>query len=146
MTKRNPLTVFFFSTIGSGFYQIYWLVSTKLEMCKLGADIPTGWLVIVPFANFYWDWKYSQAVEQLTQGEMSRSMAFFLLQLDFILGIIIFILSIIIWENLDAMPWYLKYITSAGGGLGLAAIQDVLNSIKPSLLAPTDNWHLSTQE
>jgi hypothetical protein len=68
---RDPSQVLLFSIISLGFYGIYWLVKTKDEMNELGASIPTGWLLIIPIANFYWLWEYYKAVEYVTRGERS---------------------------------------------------------------------------
>ena len=51
--KRNILLVYLFSFITFGIYAIYWLVKTKEEIKGLGAEIPTGWLIILPIGNLY---------------------------------------------------------------------------------------------
>lgn len=79
MTKRSPIAVFFFSLITFGIYSIVWLVKTKDEMNRLGADIPTAWFLIVPFANIWWYWKYSGGVEKITQKNLSQVVSFILL-------------------------------------------------------------------
>ncbi len=85
MKRRNPLAVFFLSLITFGIYGIVWYVKTKNEMNRLGAKIPTAWLIIIPLVNIYWMWKYSEGVGQVTKGEMSAPIAFILL---FVLGYI----------------------------------------------------------
>ncbi len=57
---RNIFLVYLFSIITLGIYSIYWLVSTKNEINKMGADIPTGWLIIIPIANIFWAYKYCE--------------------------------------------------------------------------------------
>jgi hypothetical protein len=57
--KRNIILVYLFIFITLGIYQIYWLVKTKGELNELGAEIPTAWLVIIPFVNIYWLYKYA---------------------------------------------------------------------------------------
>lgn len=83
MKQRNPLAVFFLSIITLGIYGIVWYVKTKNEMNRLGAKIPTAWLIIIPLVSIYWMWKYSEGVGQVTKGEMSAPIAFILL---FLLG------------------------------------------------------------
>lgn len=68
MTNRHPVLVIVLSLFTCGIYHIYWLVHTKLEMNKLGADIPTAWLLIIPFVNIYWLWRWSQGVEKVTNN------------------------------------------------------------------------------
>jgi len=58
--KRNIVLVYLFTIITLGIYEIYWRVSTKNEMNRLGAKIPTAWLMIIPFVNFYWLYKYAE--------------------------------------------------------------------------------------
>jgi hypothetical protein len=54
-------------------------------MNRLGAKIPTAWLIIIPIVSIWWLWKYSEGVELVTKKEMSTVIAFILL---FLLGII----------------------------------------------------------
>lgn len=83
MKQRNPLAVFFLPFVTFGIYGLVWQVKTKNEMNALGAKIPTAWLIIIPIVNYYWLWKYSEGVEQVTGGKQSTALAFVLL---FLLG------------------------------------------------------------
>jgi len=85
MQQRSPFLVFFLPLITFGIYGIVWYVKTKNEMNARGAQIPTAWLLIIPIANIYWIYRYSQGVEAVTSGDMSTGVAFILL---FLLGII----------------------------------------------------------
>ncbi len=85
MKQRNPIAVFFLTIITIGIYGIVWQVKTKLEMNRLGANIPTAWLIIIPIVNIWWLWKYSEGVEHVTGGQTSGVLAFVLL---FLLGLI----------------------------------------------------------
>jgi hypothetical protein len=78
MTNRSPVLVIILSLITCGFYYIYWLVNTKGEMNKLGAEIPTAWLLIIPFVNIYWLWRWSQGVEKITKGALTAVPVFLL--------------------------------------------------------------------
>lgn len=89
MKHRNPLAVIFFSIITVGIYAIVWEVKTKNEMNKLGAEIPTAWLLIIPIVSIYWTWKYSKGVEHVTGGKTSGILAFVLLYLLSIIGMAI---------------------------------------------------------
>jgi hypothetical protein len=59
--KRDIVTIYLLGFITCWIYFIYWYVQTKVEMNGLGADIPTAWLLIVPFANLFWIYKYCEA-------------------------------------------------------------------------------------
>ena len=81
MTKRGPIAVFFLSIFTFGIYIIVWRVKTKGEMNRLGANIPTAWLLLIPFVNIWWLWEYAAGVERVTNKAMSRVIAFILLVL-----------------------------------------------------------------
>lgn len=83
MKKRNPLAVALLPFVTFGIYGLYWEVKTKGEMNTLGATIPTAWLIIIPFVNIWWLWKYSEGVEKVTGGKLAGVLAFVLL---FLLG------------------------------------------------------------
>ena len=85
MKHRSPIAVLLFSIITFGIYSIVWQVKTKIEMNNSGTQIPTAWLLIVPIVNIWWLWKYSQGVDQITNGKMSAVISFILL---FLLGFI----------------------------------------------------------
>ena len=86
MQQRNPIGVALLSLVTIGIYAIVWFVKTKGEMNERGAEIPTAWLLIVPFVNFYWLWKYSQGVEKVSAEKMTAPVAFILLWLTSIVG------------------------------------------------------------
>jgi accessory gene regulator protein AgrB len=81
MTKRSVIGVLILTFITFGIYHIWWYVKTKDEMVELGAAIPTGWLIIVPFANIYWMWKWCVGVEHVSRGKMSAPVALLLMLL-----------------------------------------------------------------
>jgi hypothetical protein len=86
MQQRSPVAVFALSLITFGIYSLVWQVKTKNELNKLGGEIPTAWLLIVPFANLYWIWKYSEGVEKATNGKVSMVLALVLLLVLSIIG------------------------------------------------------------
>ncbi len=81
MKKRSVFAVLLLPFITLGIYSLYWEVKSKGEMNTLGADIPTAWLIIIPFVNIWWLWRFSKGVERVTQGKMSGVVAFLLLWL-----------------------------------------------------------------
>jgi hypothetical protein len=86
MTKRSPLNVVLLTLITCGIYGIVWYVQTKEEMNRLGAAIPTAWLLIIPLVNFYWIWKYAEGVQLVTKGAQSAVTIFLLLLVCGIVG------------------------------------------------------------
>ena len=89
MKHRNPFAVVVFSIITFGIYALVWQVKTKGEMNKQGAQIPTAWLIIIPFVNIWWLWKYSEGVGKVTNEKLSAVMSFVLLFLLSIIGMAI---------------------------------------------------------
>ena len=79
MTKRSPAAVFFLPIITCGIYAFVWYVKTKDEMNAKGAAIPTAWLLIVPFVNLYWLWKFCEGVDKVSNKAMSDAVAFLLI-------------------------------------------------------------------
>jgi hypothetical protein len=78
MKSRSPIAVLFLPFITFGIYTLVWFVKTKDEMNSLGAAIPTGWLLIVPFANLYWLWVYGTGVALVTKQGYSALGSFLL--------------------------------------------------------------------
>lgn len=87
--KRSVAAVIILTFITFGIYSLYWYVKTKDEMVAKGASIPTGWLLIVPIANIYWMWKWSEGVEFVTRGKMSAAVSIILLLLLGLIGMAI---------------------------------------------------------
>ena len=79
MTKRSVIMLVILSVITFGIYLLYWLVKTKDEMVRQGADIPTAWLLIVPIASIYFMWKFCGGVEHVSGGKLSQVLAFVLI-------------------------------------------------------------------
>jgi EamA domain-containing membrane protein RarD len=73
------LAAFALMLVGVG-YSLYWLISTAREMRKnYGAEIPTAWLLIIPFVNIWWMWKYCQGVDKVTEGKISAPLGLVLI-------------------------------------------------------------------
>jgi hypothetical protein len=89
MTKRSVVGVILLTLVTFGIYNIIWFVKTKNEMNRVGADIPTGWLLIVPIANIWWMWKWAGGVELVTRGRQSQAIAFILVFLLSVIGMAI---------------------------------------------------------
>lgn len=119
MKHRNPIVVILLTFITLGIYGLVWSVKTKLEMNRLGAKIPTAWLIIIPFVNIWWMWKYSQGVEQVTGGKISTILSFVLL---FLLGVFGYAI--------------LQFEFNKVGDTAVAAQPEVLDTPAPGFGAP----------
>jgi hypothetical protein len=82
---RSPFAVWLLPGVTFGIYSWVWLVSTKREMVRSGANIPTSWLILVPFVNLWWMWQYCKGVAAVTSEETSAGTTFAVL---FFLGTI----------------------------------------------------------
>ncbi|HVV82435.1 MAG TPA: DUF4234 domain-containing protein [Kofleriaceae bacterium] len=90
MTKRSVGMVILLTIITFGIYFIVWMVKTKNEANRaFNAGIPTAWLMIVPIANLWWQWKWCKGVELATRKELSQVISFILLFLLSIIGVAI---------------------------------------------------------
>ena len=78
MKKRNPVAVLFLPFFTFGIYNWVWYVKTKNEMNRMGATIPSAWLIIIPLANIYWFWVYGTGVAMVTKGAHSALGSFLL--------------------------------------------------------------------
>src|SRR5580693_4903194 len=82
MKKRSPIFVFLVGFVTIFIYSWYWLVKTKGEMNKQGQKIPTAFIWLIPIVGFiWWDWKYSEGVENVTNKEINKVLAFVVLYL-----------------------------------------------------------------
>jgi hypothetical protein len=82
MQQRNPIAVFLLPFVTFGIYSWYWCVKTKGEMNKLGENIPTAWVWLIPIVGtLWWLWKYSEGVEHVSKGKTSGVLTFVLLLL-----------------------------------------------------------------
>jgi hypothetical protein len=97
MKNRSLLNMFLLGLVTLGIYYIYWFFATRREMVAKGAKIPSAWLAIIPFANFYFLYKYSEAFYKYVNKENSPMTYFLLLVL--LPGISEFVLQYIINEN-----------------------------------------------
>ena len=80
MERRNPIMVILLSIITLGIYSLVWFVTTKNQMNARGAQIPTAWLIIIPFFDIWWNWKFSEGVEIVTKKKIGTFKAFLLMQ------------------------------------------------------------------
>ena len=75
---RSPVAVIILSIITFGIYALVWTVKTKGEINRLGGKIPTAWLVIIPLANIYFWYKYSEGFSENVKKDNSPILWFLL--------------------------------------------------------------------
>ncbi|MGM5484593.1 MAG: DUF4234 domain-containing protein [Nanobdellota archaeon] len=79
--KRNILLVYVLTFITLFIYGIVWSVKTKNEINKLGGNIPTAWLIIIPIANLFWLYKYAESFSKKVKGDNNNVLWFLLFAL-----------------------------------------------------------------
>jgi hypothetical protein len=73
------LILFCLIVLGSA-YTIYWLVSTaRVLKRETSSPIPSAILIIVPLANYWWMWRYSQAAEMYVKNKQQAALIFVLI-------------------------------------------------------------------
>jgi hypothetical protein len=87
MKNRSIPQMILLTIITLGIYFLVWSVKTAREMRAQGAEIPNSFLIIIPFANIWWTWKYSEGVEKVTNNKMSAILTFVLLYVAGFIGI-----------------------------------------------------------
>ena len=75
MQNRNPIVVVLLTFVTLGIYYLVWHVQTGREMRKLGASIPTAWLLVVPIVSLYQWWMWCGGVARVTEGRTSQGLA-----------------------------------------------------------------------
>jgi hypothetical protein len=61
-------------------YTIYWSVSTaRVLKRETSLNIPSAILIIVPLANYWWMWRYSQAAEVYVKNKQQAALIFVLI-------------------------------------------------------------------
>ncbi|MBX3156390.1 MAG: DUF4234 domain-containing protein [Deltaproteobacteria bacterium] len=85
MTKRSVASVVILTLVTFGIYGLVWMIKTKNEMVRCGAQIPPGWHIIIPILGLIWMWKFCGGVEHVTQGKSTQAVSFIML---FVLGIV----------------------------------------------------------
>ena len=77
--NRNIALVYIYGILTLGIYFIYWGISTKNEINdEFKTDIPTGWLLIIPIANIYWLYRYTEAFVTKVKGDDDTALWFIL--------------------------------------------------------------------
>lgn len=84
--NRNIVAMYVLFVITIGIYGIYWYVKTKDEINSMGADIPSGWFIIIPIANLFWLYKYYEGFSIYVKKD-NNGILWFLLH--FAVGIIL---------------------------------------------------------
>ncbi len=78
LTERNLWKMICLMVVTFGIYMIYWLVVTKCELNKSGAEIPSAWLLIIPLVQIYFLYKFAEGYCAVVFNSQSQTIAHFL--------------------------------------------------------------------
>jgi hypothetical protein len=125
MKKRSVAAVVLLPFITLGIYTLYWFVSTKGELNDKGAKIPTAWLLIIPFVNLWWLWKYFDAAEKITNEKVS--------------GVLMFVLAILVTSIISSAVCQDAYnkMTESSSEPSMNPSEPQANENQPVLTTPT---------
>lgn len=76
MRYRSGLAVLILSLVSAGAFAIAWLVHTRRDMNRLGARIPSPWLLVTPITALYFAWCWAEGARHVTAGRISTARAF----------------------------------------------------------------------
>jgi len=89
LKERSLASMVLLLLITFGLYFIYWSVKTKNEIKCMGTFIPTGLLIVIPFGNFYFWYKYSEAFVKHIKKDSDPVLYFILLAFVPIVGMFV---------------------------------------------------------
>ncbi len=81
MRRRSCWGLLALSLLSAGAIAIVWLCVTRVEMNRLGARIPSPWLLVIPVTAVYWAWRWADGVRLVTARRTSKRTAFALVML-----------------------------------------------------------------
>jgi hypothetical protein len=78
MRRRSGLAVLALSRGRARAFAVVWLCQTRRDMIRLGARIPTPWLLATPITALYFAWCWAEGARLVTAGRISTVSAFLL--------------------------------------------------------------------
>ncbi len=76
MRRRSGWAVLALSFASAGAFAIVWLCQTRTDMIRLGARIPSPWLLVTPVSALYFAWCWAEGVRQVTAGRITTLRAY----------------------------------------------------------------------
>lgn len=76
MRYRSGLAVVVLSLASALAFCVVWLVQTRRDMVRLGARIPSPWLLATPITALYFAWCWAEGARHVTAGRISTLRAF----------------------------------------------------------------------
>ncbi len=76
MRRRSGWAVLALSIASAGGFAIAWMCQTRADMIRLGARIPSPWLLATPITALYFVWCWAEGVRQVTAGRITTLRAY----------------------------------------------------------------------
>lgn len=73
MARKALIKEVALSILTAGIYTIFWAVELKQDLNRLGANIPTAWLMIIPFANIYFWYQFIDGYRWVMYGKTDET-------------------------------------------------------------------------
>lgn len=70
-TQRSLLKTTLLTFCTFGLYDLYYLIITRKELNHAGGDVPSAWLLLVPFLNLYFVYRYAQSYAAIIKKDHS---------------------------------------------------------------------------
>lgn len=93
--KRELIPIVLLSIFTFGIYLFYWVYKTRQELNKMGGDVPHPILVLIPFLNFYFWYKYAQAYSAIVKHNSKDTDVL----LYFVIGAFLPIIAVIVFQD-----------------------------------------------
>ncbi|MBL9012603.1 MAG: hypothetical protein JNL83_00410 [Myxococcales bacterium] len=74
--RRSGLAVLVLSLASALAFAVVWLCQTRRDLNRLGARIPTPWLLATPITALYFLWCWAEGARHVTAGRISTVGAF----------------------------------------------------------------------
>lgn len=114
LTHPGTLRIFLLHYLTLGFYFFYWCSRSRTAVNRAARQeiVPTTWLLAVPAANYWWMWKYGQALERVSFGRIKGGDTF-----------LFFLLATYAWTLLSGpFRWVVDFSSLKGGTLVWALV------------------------
>ena len=79
MRHRSGLAVLVLSLASALAFCVVWLCQTRRDLNRLGARVPTPWLLVTPITALYFAWCWAEGARLVTASRISTVNAFLLL-------------------------------------------------------------------
>ena len=76
MRRRSGLAVVMLSLASALAFCVVWLCQTRHDMNRLGARIPSPWLLATPITALYFAWCWAEGARHVTAGRIPTTRAF----------------------------------------------------------------------